>query len=63
MKRENGIAHIKKTPAYIVVTVAGHKRSVTPDPYDKNVSKRAWEKSVMQFRKHLREELHELHAH
>ena len=62
-KRENCVAGIKKSPAYILVSATGRKRAVTPDPYDKKLSKRAWEASAMRWRQSLRDELHELHVH
>ena len=61
-KRENGVAGIKKSPAYILVSASGRKRAVTPDAYDKK-SKIAWEKSAKEWRQALRDELHELHVH
>ena len=61
IKRQAAVAAIKNTPAYIVVKTKGI-RSPTPDPENRNISKRSWERSVMEWRKSLREQLRELHV-
>ena len=51
--REACIAAVKRSPDYIAV--AQHlARPLTPDPWQPEVSKRAWEKSVRQWRMDLK---------
>ena len=51
-KRVNAVEAIKRTPAYIITSL--HSRPTKPpDPFEK-MSKRKWEKSVMQWRNALR---------
>ena len=59
-KRQAAVSAIKMTPAYILVQSRG-KRSATPDPEDRGMSKRAWERSIMIWRRDLREQLQQLH--
>ena len=61
IKRQAAVAAIKNTPAYIVVKARG-RRSPTPDPEDRTISKRSWERSIMEWRKNLREQLRDLHV-
>ena len=53
-KRFAGLCAVKKTPAYIITTLRQRQRPTSPDPYDDRVSKRAWEKSMQQWRSALR---------
>ena len=53
--RRAAISHIKKTTAYANTTLSNtaSMRPRTPDASDKEVGKRAWEKSVQKWRKEL----------
>lgn len=53
-KRCNAVAHVKKTPDYIEVMSRGLLVQV-PDPFDRSVSKRQWERSVQVWRNTLRD--------
>ena len=59
-KRTLAISHIKTTPEYInylVVTATEYlgedQQPLTPNPLDRGLSKRLWEKSVMAWRRQL----------
>ena len=55
MHREEGVRAIKRTPEYIAATCAHVQRPRTPNPTDRTLSKRAWERSVQVWRKSLKE--------
>ena len=50
--RRAAVTHIKCTPEYVAAN-AHSSRPRTPDPEDRNVSKRSWEKSVKAWRRDL----------
>ena len=58
-KRVTAVGAVKRTPAYIIAATRGVERPKTPDPYMR-MSKRTWERGVMQWRKALREILHDI---
>ena len=51
--RRAAVNHIKCTPEYVAAN-AHSSRPPTPDPEDRNVSKRSWEKSVQAWRRDLK---------
>ena len=51
--RRAAVNHIKCTPEYVAAN-AHSSRPHTPDPEDRNVSKRSWEKSVQAWRRDLK---------
>lgn len=52
-KRVNTVAAIKTTPEYQWCLIAGVQMPATPRADDQSISKRAWESSVMEWRRHL----------
>ena len=60
-KRVEAMAAIRRTPAYIIVSRRWAALPRPPDPHDRTVSKRTWEKSVMNYRQTLRKLLWEIH--
>ena len=61
-KRATGVAAVMRTPAYIIVTLVHKIQLPTPDPYNRSVSKRAWETSMQNWRRALREALKQIHV-
>ncbi len=62
-KRCAGVQAVKRTPAYILVVMSNKaERPASPDPFDERVSKRKWEKSMMDWRNDLRAALRQIHA-
>ena len=61
-KRCGGLCTVKRTPAYILVMMNKAKRAASPDPFDERISKRKWEKSLMDFRKSLRDTLRQINT-
>ena len=59
IKRTDAIAAVKRTPAYILVSLHSTNRQATPDP-QAQMSKRQWEKSMMEWRGLLREGMEDL---
>jgi len=59
-KRTAGVQAVKKTPEYIVTMLHHGARPDTPDPSDEKMSKRTWEKSMMNWRAVLRAALREI---
>ena len=53
--RKAGVRAIKRTPEYMAATRALVPRPRTPNPTDRTLSKRAWERSVQVWRKGLKE--------
>ncbi len=51
-KRLSGVRFVKATPEY----AACCSRPPTPDPYDRTVSKRRWERSLKDFRRAIRDQ-------
>ena len=50
-KRTEGVEAIKRSEDYLQVTAdPSHPRPKTPDPHDRKVSKRSWERSVQVWR-------------
>ena len=50
-KRTGGVEAIKRSEDYLQVTAdPSHPRPKTPDPHDRKVSKRSWERSVQVWR-------------
>ncbi len=60
-KRCDGLHAVKRTPAYILVVMNKAERPASPDPFDEHISKRKWEKSMMDFRNDLRATLRQIH--
>ena len=60
-KRETGVGAVMKTPAYIIVTVVHKIEMPTPDPHKETTSKRAWERSMQNWRRALRHTLRQIH--
>ena len=54
-KRLAIVQAVKASPAYALCSGCS-VRSGTPDPFDRKVSKRSWERSMQQFRQSLRDE-------
>ena len=61
-KRCAGLRIVKGTPAYILVVMNKAERAASPDPFDEHISKRKWEKSMMDFRSDLRATLRQIHV-
>ena len=62
-KRCEAIAAIQRTPAYIIVRIHCDDYELKmPDPYDLTLSKRRWERSVMEWRRELRKTFYKLSA-
>ena len=54
-KRTEGVEAIKRSEDYLQVTAdPSHPRPKTPDPHDRKVSKRSWERSVQVWRLDLK---------
>ena len=55
-KRRAAIAHERRDPGTILLRIlVPHLLPVEPDPYDRTVNKRAWERSVQDWRSELKE--------
>ena len=52
--RAAGVAAVKRSADYISATAAMVPRPQTPDPGDRKLSKRAWERGVQQWRMDLK---------
>ena len=52
-KRVDTVAAIKATPEYEWCLIAGVQMPATPGADDQSISKRVWESSVMEWRRHL----------
>ena len=49
-KRCAGLRLVKGKPTYILAVMNKAERPASPDPFDEKISKRKWEKSLMDFR-------------
>ena len=58
-KRVTAVGAVKRKPEYIVTVTRGAERPKSPNPYMR-MSKRSWERGMMQWRQALREILHDI---
>ena len=54
MHRAAGVAAVKRSADYVTATAARVPRPRTPDPTDRKLSKRGWERGVQQWRMDLK---------
>ena len=51
--RQNGVCAVKRGVNYIIAEASGIHRPKSPDPQDRRLSKREWEKTVQRWRLEL----------
>lgn len=61
-KRVEGVSAVQRSTAYIIASLHCSELPAAPYPYDTTVSKRSWEKSMMVWRRALKDALRQIHS-
>ena len=61
-KRVEGVSAVQRSTAYIIASLHCSELPQAPYPYDTTVSKRSWEKSMMAYRRALKDALRQIHS-